>query len=49
MLVPPADAGAEVRVTCDGIDMSLSDFALFAQPAAYTPPLQVMWPIHTCA
>jgi hypothetical protein len=42
VLAPPADAGAAVRVTCDGIVMSLSDFALFAQPSTYTPPLQVM-------
>lgn len=51
VLAPPVDAGAAVRVTCDGIVMSLSDFALFAQPSTYTPPLQVMvsHSAHACA
>ena len=40
-LVPPAEAGGSVRVSSEGMEMGLSDFALFALPLAYTPPLPV--------
>jgi hypothetical protein len=43
LLVPANESGAGVQVTCHGISMSLSDFAHFAQPGKYAPPLPVIF------
>lgn len=40
-LMPATESGVGVLVNCNGIEMSLSDFAHFAHTCSYIPPLQV--------
>jgi hypothetical protein len=39
--MPATESGVGVLVNCNGIEMSLSDFAHFAHTCSYIPPLQV--------
>ena len=48
VLIADTEAGVGVRVSCNGMEMGLSDFAHFAQPWVYSPPLQVLHTLKNC-